>query len=218
MEVPGATAHDLFLATIRDLSTSLQALTRSPTALMHSVQPSHQLSHSITQDLLTVATMYQLDSPPAITANSVPLPDFAAEQRVLSEQAHPSEPPAVQTSSMADVASVPASVAPSTYHTPNSVISSTNQETATVPQPPASNNAAVPLAFSTLNLDENGLPLTYSSARAGPNTARWQEAEAEELDRLIKTSTIRPIHGHDQPTARRADTTYYNPQTKMVQV
>ena len=27
MEVPGATAHDLFLAAIRDFTTSLQALT-----------------------------------------------------------------------------------------------------------------------------------------------------------------------------------------------
>ena len=44
MEVPGATAHDLFLAAKRDLTASLQALIRSPTALMHSTQPSHQLS------------------------------------------------------------------------------------------------------------------------------------------------------------------------------
>jgi hypothetical protein len=42
----------------------------------------------------------------------------------------------------------------------------------------------------------------------------WQEAEAEELDRLIQTATIRPIHLQDQPAVRRTDTTYYNPQTK----
>ena len=42
----------------------------------------------------------------------------------------------------------------------------------------------------------------------------WQEAEAEELDRLLKTATIRPIHYKDQSTERHADTTYYNPQTK----
>ena len=43
---------------------------------------------------------------------------------------------------------------------------------------------------------------------------RWQEAEAEELDRLLKTATIRPIHFNEQRAVRRADTTYYNSQTK----
>ena len=187
---------------------------------MHSAQPPHQLSQSITRDLLQLATMYQIDNPLAINANDGQLPDITAEQRVLSDQAHSSKPPAAQTGStpsMVIVGSAPAAVAPPMYHTLNSVISSANQETVTIPQPPASDSVSIPLAFSTLNLDEHGLPLTYSSARAWPNTVHWQAAEAEELDRLIQTATIRPIHYSDQPVARRTDTTYYNPQTKEIE-
>ncbi len=46
----------------------------------------------------------------------------------------------------------------------------------------------------TLNLDSNGKPLTYSSAKRGPDKKlAWERAEAEEITRLILTGTIFPI-------------------------
>ena len=222
IELPGAFAHDLFLAAIQDLTVSLHALTRL-TPLMHSPQPSHQLSQTITKDLLKLAAMYQSDRSSNSTVDDALFPNLAIEQRVLSDITleNSSEPLSTLTSNL-DIPSTPlilntsvtAVVPPAVYHTPNSVITSMDQCAATVPQPPTANNTSAPVALSTLNLDEQGLPLTYSSARAGPNTMRWQEAEAEELDRLLKTATIRPIHFNEQPAERRADTTYYNPQTK----
>ena len=66
-----------------------------------------------------------------------------------------------------------------------------------------------------LNLAPDGSPLTYRTAKAGPDAAHWLQAEIEELDRLIDSDTILPIHYADQPADRRSDTTYYNPQTKQ---
>jgi hypothetical protein len=70
-------------------------------------------------------------------------------------------------------------------------------------------------AISTpLNLDEHGSPLTFASARNGPNKLHWIQAEKEEICRLIDTGTIKAISPHDQPENRRKDTTYYNPKPK----
>ena len=69
-------------------------------------------------------------------------------------------------------------------------------------------------AGSVLNIDESGNPLTYSSAMSGPNREHWQQAEFEELVRLVETKTLRAIHPHDQPSDRVGDTTYYSPQVK----
>ena len=71
-----------------------------------------------------------------------------------------------------------------------------------------------PVANNALNLDDAGQPLTYASVKSGRNASQWQIAETEELDRLLRTATIRPMFVADQPLQRRRDTTYYNPQTK----
>ena len=77
------------------------------------------------------------------------------------------------------------------------------------------NDSSLPsLAFAALNLDSNGNPLTYKTAKAGPNAAQWFTAEGEEICRLIDSKTIRPIRPDTQPVDRRGDTTYYNPQPK----
>jgi hypothetical protein len=47
--------------------------------------------------------------------------------------------------------------------------------------------------MDTLNLDCNGKPLTYASAKRGPDRLAWERAEAEEIIRLILTGTIFPI-------------------------
>lgn len=78
IELPGASAHDLFLAAIHDLTASLHALTR-PTPLMHSTQPSHQLSQTITKGLLKLAAMYQSDRSSNSTVDDALFPDLATE-------------------------------------------------------------------------------------------------------------------------------------------
>ena len=67
---------------------------------------------------------------------------------------------------------------------------------------------------ATLNLDELGRPLKYRSAKSGPNTVQWQQAESEEIQRLLDTATIKAIHAAQQPIERKGESTYYNPQVK----
>ena len=67
---------------------------------------------------------------------------------------------------------------------------------------------------TALNLNEDGSPLTYRTAKSGPDKERWQEAEDTEISRLLDTPVMFPRHPSDQPSDRRGDTTYYNPQTK----
>lgn len=67
---------------------------------------------------------------------------------------------------------------------------------------------------TALNLNDDGSPLTYRTAKSGPNSARWQEAEDAEISRLLDTEVMFPRQPTDQPAERRSDTTYYNPQTK----
>ncbi len=74
------------------------------------------------------------------------------------------------------------------------------------------NNPVVPAPV--LNLDVLGNPLTYRSAKSGPDASQWLEAETQEFIRLFDSHTMKPIHSHEQPRDRRKDTTYYNPQTK----
>ena len=58
-------------------------------------------------------------------------------------------------------------------------------------------DAITTTAPDTLNLDVNGKPLTYSSAKRGPDRLAWEKAEAEEITRLILSGTIVPIsHSH----------------------
>jgi len=67
---------------------------------------------------------------------------------------------------------------------------------------------------TALNLNQDGTPLTYRTAKSGPNRDHWQAAEDTEVSRLLDSQTMYPRHLHDQPLDRRKDTTYYNPQTK----
>lgn len=65
-----------------------------------------------------------------------------------------------------------------------------------------------------LNVNSDGSPLTYRSAMKGPDAEAWQTADGVEISKLIDSGTIRAIQRHEQPTDRRRDTTYYNPQVK----
>jgi len=66
-----------------------------------------------------------------------------------------------------------------------------------------------------LNLDINGKPLTYRSAKNGPDRLVWERAEADELIRLLDTKTIVPIRYSDIPADRLGDIVYYNPVVKQ---
>ena len=71
------------------------------------------------------------------------------------------------------------------------------------------------ISTQALNLQADGQPITYQTVTTGPDKALWRIEESVELDRLIgKSKTLRPIHRSAQPSDRRKDTTYYNPQPR----
>lgn len=70
------------------------------------------------------------------------------------------------------------------------------------------------VAYSTLNLDAHGKPLTYTSALAGPNQSDWSQKNDEEIIRLLLSDTLDPILHDNIPRDRLKDIAYYNPQVK----
>jgi hypothetical protein len=66
-----------------------------------------------------------------------------------------------------------------------------------------------------LNLDSSGRPLTYSSAKRGPDKDNWTLAELEEITRLILSGTLFPILHSAIPHDRLRDIVYYNPVVKQ---
>ncbi len=71
--------------------------------------------------------------------------------------------------------------------------------------------------LDTPNLDSDGKPLTYSSAKRGPDRLAWAKAEAEEIMRLILSGTIVPI-AHNLVLQERWNSNeivYYNPVVKQ---
>jgi hypothetical protein len=65
----------------------------------------------------------------------------------------------------------------------------------------------------TLSLGANGKPLTYASAKRGPEQIVWAKAEAEEIVRLILSGTIVPIAHNLVPQDQWSsnEIVYYNP-------
>jgi hypothetical protein len=80
--------------------------------------------------------------------------------------------------------------------------------------PPDNDSAPTPSVAPPLNVNPDGSPLTYRTATHGLDSANWQLAEDQEIDRLLQTKTMHPIHLSQQPLDRRADITYYNPKPK----
>ncbi len=60
-----------------------------------------------------------------------------------------------------------------------------------------------------LNLNEDGTTISYRKSHIGPNAAQWEQADIEEMERLFKSGTLRPIMHHDIPQDKHA--TYMNP-------
>ena len=77
---------------------------------------------------------------------------------------------------------------------------------------------SVPMPASTLapiyphgplNLNEDGTPITYTKSHVGQHAEHWIQADAEEMERLLTSGTIRPIWFRDIPDDK--DATYVNP-------
>ena len=122
-----------------------------------------------------------------------------------------------------------ATVAHETINTPNTSILSQHRQRQNKARPPPPTDRVTrldahrmtisPIALqtsATLNLDEHGLPLKYRSATNGPNKLLWQQAEGEEIQRLLDTGTIKAIHLTEQRIDRIGDSTYYNPQAPLI--
>jgi hypothetical protein len=88
-----------------------------------------------------------------------------------------------------------------------------NPDTDTDPNP--NPNSYIATLQQTLNLDLHGKPLSYSTAKSGPDRLLWTLAEAEEIVRLILSGTLLPIAYHDIPVDRLRDIIYYNPVVKQ---
>jgi hypothetical protein len=60
-----------------------------------------------------------------------------------------------------------------------------------------------------LNLNSDGTPITYRKSHMGPHAAQWEQADAEEMERLFRSGTLRPIMFDAIPNGKQA--TYVNP-------
>jgi hypothetical protein len=69
----------------------------------------------------------------------------------------------------------------------------------------------LPPIFPTgpLNLNLDGSSISYKKSHRGPNAAHWTQADCEEMERLFKSGTLRPILFQDIPDDKQA--TYVNP-------
>jgi hypothetical protein len=60
-----------------------------------------------------------------------------------------------------------------------------------------------------LNLNEDGTNITYRKSHMGLNSEHWLQADAEEMERLFTSGTLRPIYYRNIPPGKTA--TYVNP-------
>jgi hypothetical protein len=81
--------------------------------------------------------------------------------------------------------------------------------------PAATSSAFFAATATSLNLNDDGTPITLASVLAGKFRHEWEVAADDEFRKLITTTqTMRPIHKHQIPADRRKDITYYNPVLK----
>ena len=244
LKMPSPSSNDLLLAAIYDLKTALSRATTCHPSLLHSSQLHHiptiteqltdlagmydtiipHVTHSNQLPTLYEVVQQRVLATPcsAIPTNEpspqildLPTPPTVNVQRVpAADNIQHEECPA---SNLSPLQSPPHDVYPD-----NIIITSPTARLPSVPKQPTdrritrqhtANQHA--LAHTALNLAQDGSPLTYSKAKAGPDSALWLQAEAEEFDRLFLSQTMQPIHYHAQPANRRGDTTYFNPQTKQ---
>ncbi len=75
------------------------------------------------------------------------------------------------------------------------------------PMPPST----LPPIYPTgpLNLNSDGTTITYKKSHQGIYADHWAQADSEEMERLFRSGTLRPIHHGDIPADKKA--TYVNP-------
>ena len=230
LQLPDPSVHDLLIAAIHDLTTTLQTITSTHPAFHHR----RQLSNipTITEQLLDIAALYNPTSDPILPIDAVNDTSDATEQRVQIPLApiltnitlpaalyHPLAHTSPTEQRVPDTDIVPSPQSMSEIDALPNIPLQASQQPPTIPKPPSPpvtrQHTARQRANAALNLAADGSLLTYSKAKAGPDAARWLQAEAEELDGLLMSHTIKAILQCDQPTDRRRDTTYFNPQTKQ---
>ena len=210
--MPHVTPLDHATAAITDLAKALRALSAVP-ALSTSAQP--HPPRSLAEELRDVIDMYLPPlplSPPAADA----IDTTSSNQRVSVTPPHPPTLSAMPTTPREQ--RVPTSVpaidhSPSTQSTPHAESHSPDTPLCAANTSDSTSPAIQPLP-NPHNLAPDGSPLTYRAAKHGIDAPHWLAAESAEFDRLFASHTLRPIHLSDQHLPRRADTTYYNPQTK----
>jgi Reverse transcriptase (RNA-dependent DNA polymerase) len=242
LTLPGPSPHDTLLTAAILLKKALAEFSSLPLHLRTNAQPGVSVITSVLTDLAenldldpdrpvgtdtdgTVSTpAHPSISPLTPLIDDVPLPQPRQEQRVIYDVQPTDQPPQhLPINSLSPPPVVHHNLAtPNQYALPNTRLTGHSSQRPSVPLPPQILRAPThalqfTAATTTLNLDEHGQPLRYSTAKTGPNALQWQQAESEELDRLLATETIRPIFLDQQPIDRRRDTTYYNPQTKEKQ-
>jgi hypothetical protein len=75
------------------------------------------------------------------------------------------------------------------------------------PMPPSTLSPIFPTG--PLNLNSDGTTITYKKSHQGVNRNHWKQADSEEMERLFRSGTLRPIHFSEIPADKHA--TYVNP-------
>ena len=141
-----------------------------------------------------------------LTPREVSLQRVPASENVLQDLN-----PATNTRVLSPLHSPPCDVYPN-----NVIITSLTTRSSSIPKLPpnrritrqhTANQHA--LAYTALNLARDGSLLPYLKAKAGPESALWPQAIAEEFVRLFFSQTMQPMHSHDQPANRHGDTTHF---------
>ena len=231
LHMPDPTPHDCATAALSDLAAALRTLTSHPPSA-HSTPQLDRSTTIVTQlhDLLHMYSPSYPPSPPPAVPPPLPSSPVLPPPPLLLTAAHTRQyqrvplPPTPLSPASSDCPAAlpsPAYAAPGLVPIPPPLtflpvsLPILNPPSPALPHgfPVAPLDAPPP--FIPLNLASDGSPLTYRSAKAGPDAAHWLRAEIEEFTRLFASQTMRPIHPVDQPLDRRRDTTYYNPQTKQ---
>jgi hypothetical protein len=226
LHMPGSSPIELLQATLQDLSHVLTSMGKE-NILPHQRQPFDHLHTSAVDALKTAIDLFHFssDETPSLPRVS-PADEHHSLPRVISTQPQEdqlnnskytieSQPNhqanQIKNPSIISQVSLPEDIIPP--NASNGHNSDRPQRSHRTPDRYLAQIEKVPRVYTAVDLDAEGEPLTYRSAKRGPDSKLWEIAETEELDRLLtETSTMRFIHHHEKPKDRKAS--YYNPQVR----
>ena len=242
LRLPGASLHDTVIALLTHLQVTLDRLAISPTAVHHERQPLQAAIPPLTSAIQSLIDVFSDDSataerdPPPTAPPAVQQPLHSAPTAVVTVQpttaAAPApisvNTPAVQrvllnNTPRATVAAEPPQQAPLVAPPPPASLQPTaTRHSQRVTRAPAWLSAQAVMEYhicaalmdTTMMPKRPVAPLSYGSAKRGPNTLRWEQAESEEFLRLIEeTQTMHFILRSQIAPGRMWS--YYNPQVKI---